>query len=88
MRGTRAKSIAKLAAAMCRAKNINLGDGCGQYQQANNCNALERVHVPELGTYMVKAVKHPGTIFHMWKYKQMYRYLKRLYKFQVRTSQR
>jgi len=87
MRGKRAKAIASRASELIKALGIKLNDGYNKYDQIDNCVSWELaksldgklLRDPE-GHYLRRPVNRPGTIRTSWKYRQLYQWLKKMYK--------
>lgn len=87
MRQKKAKQLRRLASLYCKEQDIPIGKGYNKYQQAQNCHALapmlNKDGTPmrdETGKNLLKPVRHPGTIFHAWEWKAIYRRFKAMYK--------
>ena len=87
MNSKRAKLIKKRTADLLTSLGVPLGEGHGDYEQVNNCVSWEpaiakdgtRI-VDHDGVQLLKPMKNPGTIVHKWKYKVLYKWLKKMYK--------
>lgn len=88
MRGKRAKYLRRMAAELViRDGAKGLGEGYNEYHQAMNMiqwgPQLDESGLPMLdpeGMALMKPDKFPGTITNAWKWRVMYRTLKRMWK--------
>jgi hypothetical protein len=90
MRGKRAKKLRRMALQYCLTElNISAGEGKDQYHQAMNmidwAPQLDDEGFPlkdPEGTMLMKPDKFPGTITNAWKWRTLYRILKKQWKTQ------
>jgi hypothetical protein len=87
MNGKRAKLIRKRTEELLTSIGIGYGDGCEEYEQEQNCHSWEVFKLPDGtimrdpdGAAMLKPVKAPGTIRSKWKFKVLYKWMKKMYK--------
>jgi hypothetical protein len=88
MNGRRAKKLAVLAQQICIMEKIGWSEGYNEYNQLDNCISWEPAFDEQTGLPMrdpegfklLKPVKNPGTLQTAWKFRIIYKNLKRIWK--------
>lgn len=86
MRGKRARRLRKAATRLCESREIPLGKGYGEYNQAMNCLTMDVARDKDDNPikvgheFMLAPKKNPGTVTCAWALRNMYKTLKRLYR--------
>ena len=77
MNGRQARKLRNVAKGILLSQKVHLGEGYREYNVAMNSTQMVKDVVD--GHHVVKAEKAPGTITSAWRFRVLYRLLKREY---------